>query len=104
MRKFYASCPVCEHQHRVRFLKWFFAPNMHSLWVHILQPSGCMIYWRWLRCPACRKRSWTPLENETIVEGRRLVNDRLQGVNAGFKDLIDYLAEHRDEVMEELKK
>lgn len=104
MRKLYATCPVCEHQHRVRFLKWFFAPHMYSLWVRVLKPSGCMDYCRWLRCPACKKYSWTTLEDEIFVEGRRLMNESLQNMNDSFKILIDYLSEHHDEVVEELKK
>ena len=104
MRKHYATCPYCEHQHYVKFLKWFFAPNMHSLWIHVLHPSGCSFYWRWLRCPVCKKRSWTPLEDEIAVEGRRLMNEFLRTTNDSFQTLAKYLSEHRDEVINELKK
>ena len=103
MRKIYATCPECEHQYRVKFLKWFFAPNMYSLWIHVLQPSGCMFYWRWLQCPACKNHHWTPLEDELFVEGRRSMNECLQNMNDSFKALTDYLSEHHDEIVEELK-
>jgi hypothetical protein len=104
MRKLYATCPYCEHQYLVRFWKRFFAPNMHSFWIHILHPSCCSFSWRWLRCPACKKHSWAPLENELIIEGRRLMNEFLQSTNESLKTLTGYLVEHRDEVVEEFNK
>jgi hypothetical protein len=39
------KCPKCEHAYSVGFWKWLCAPHMFDIW-------------RWMKCPACGKRSW----------------------------------------------
>lgn len=99
-RKYYATCPHCEHQYRARFGKWFFAPNMHSLWVWIFDPSYFWVPWRWLRCPSCKKHSWVPLE----TEGQVTFNEFMRNTYESFMKIPKYLSEHRDEVIEEFNK
>ena len=39
------KCPKCEHAYSVGFWKWLLTPKLFDIW-------------RWVKCPACGKRSW----------------------------------------------
>ena len=47
------KCPECKHEFVVGFWKWLFAPKLFDVS-------------RYMKCPACKKRSW--MADKTFVK------------------------------------